>query len=67
MNWINELKQKGYKYLVMPKRNKKSFFATKAVQKKDGSFKDTANFDEYQLDKDEEWPFDKNVFINLQA
>ena len=65
MDYINELIEKGYKYLIMPTRNKKTFFATKAVQKKDGTFKDSANFDEYQLTKDEMWPFDKNVYINL--
>ena len=67
-NWLNDLHKEGYQYIVMPKRNKSEFYATKANQKKDGSFRDTSKFDIYRLEKGESWiPGDdtKNIFICL--
>ena len=66
--WLKELKESGYTYIMMPKRNKREFWATKANQKKDGTFRDNSNFDSIRLEEGEEWiPGEdtKNVFIRL--
>lgn len=66
--WIENLYSEGYKYIIMPKKNRTEFYATKANQKKDGSFRDTSKFDTYRLEKGESWiPGDdtKGLFIRL--
>lgn len=65
MNYVQNFIDEGYKYMIMPTRKKKTFYATKAVMKKDGSFRGNANFDEYVLEDSETWPFDKGVYIKL--
>jgi len=67
-SWLNDLVDSGYKYIIMPKRNSRSFYATKASQKKDGSFRDNSNFDLYTLEDGEEWipgVDAKGLFISL--
>ena len=68
-NWIEDLKDNGYKYIIMPKRRSRSFFATKADQTKTGTFRSNSVFDEFILNENEQWiPGDsKNVYINLNA
>ena len=66
--WLENLYNEGYQYIIMPKRNKTEFFATKANQKKDGSFRDASKFDGFRLESNESWiPGDdtKNIFIHL--
>lgn len=66
--WLKSLYDDGYRYIMMPKKNKKEFWATKANQKKDGTFRDASNFDSFRLNSTEDWiPGDdsKNVFIYL--
>lgn len=66
--WLKDLQDEGYQYIIMPKKNKTEFFATKANQKKDGSFRDTAKFDVFKLDKEDEWVGgrdSKGIFIHL--
>ena len=66
--WLKDLYDNGYSYIMMPKKNRKEFFATKSQQKKDGTFRDSAKFDIMRLDKNEEWiPGDdtKNIYIHL--
>lgn len=67
VKYIQALKNQGYTYLIMPARKRKVFYATKASQKKDGTFRDNSRFDKYTLTETEVWPFDKGCFINLQA
>lgn len=67
-SWINELIDKGYKYIIMPKKNSRSFWATKSNQTKDGSFRVNSSFDMYNLLDGEEWiPGDdtKGLYIKL--
>ena len=67
-NWVNELKDAGYQYIIMPTRKSRTFYATKANQTKNGEFRMNASFDEYYLGKEEEWVGDKSsrgVFIRL--
>ena len=45
MNLINELKDMGYNYIIMPKRNRSNFWATKAKMV-NGDFNDNDDFDE---------------------
>ena len=69
-SWLKDLKDDGYQYIIMPKKNKKTFFATKANQKKDGTFRNDAKFIEVLLNKEDKWlPGDdsKNVFIRLDC
>ena len=66
MNLINELKAMGYKYIIMPKRNRSNFWATKA-EMINGNFDDNDDFDEY-ADTDKIFAIlPKGVFINLNA
>ena len=68
--WIKQLREEDYKYVIMPKGSKKKFLATKAYkQKKDGNFYQKDIFDEYTLEKDEEWIPGKDargVFIRIK-
>lgn len=66
--WLKDLYDKGYQYVVIPKKNKKEFYATKANQKKNGTFRDTAKFDTMKLTGTDEWipgSDAKGVFIKL--
>ena len=66
--WLKDLYDEGYQYIMMPKRLRKEFWATKADQKKDGTFRDTAKFDIFRLEGDEEWipgEYTKNVYIRI--
>lgn len=68
LSWLKELYDSEYQFIFMPKRNKAEFYATKANQKKDGSFRDAAKFDVFRLLKNESWiPGDdsKGVLIHL--
>ena len=68
--WFKTLYDDGYQYIVMPKKNRTEFYATKANQKKDGTFRDTAKFDVMKLDGSDEWipgSDSKGVFIKLGA
>lgn len=67
IKYLQTLKKQGYTYIIMPTRKRKTFYATKASQKKDGTFREASNFDEYVLTDAEIWPFDKGCYINLQA
>ena len=67
---LKDLYDDGYQYIVMPKKNRSEFFATKANQKKDGSFRDASKFDSFKLEGEEEWipsPDSKGVFIKLSS
>lgn len=68
-NWINQLIKEDYKFMIMPKGKQKVFYATKETkQKKNGDFYSSAKFDEYRLEKDEEWIPGKDmkgVFIKI--
>lgn len=67
-SWVDELRDAGYKYIIMPTRKSRTFYATKAEQKKNGEFRLTASFDEFNLNKNEDWVGDKTsrgVFIRL--
>lgn len=69
-SWLNDLHKDGYQYVVMPKKNRTEFYATKANQKKDGTFRDTAKFDVMKLEGSDEWipgSDSKGVFIKLGA
>ena len=66
--WLKTLYDGGYQYIVMPKKSRSKFYATKANQKKNGSFRDTAKFDLMELSKNEKWipgPDSKGMFIRL--
>lgn len=67
--WILDLKEKGYHFMIMPKNRSKSFYASKTPkQKKNGEFHFSSAWDEYRLEKNEQWiPGDdtKNVYIRL--
>lgn len=68
-NWINDLKNEGYKYMIMPKGKSKKFYATKSDDRmKNGKFYAAAEFDEFALNKGESWipgKDSKNVYIKL--
>lgn len=69
-SWLKNLHDEGYQYIVMPKKNRTEFYATKANQKKDGTFRDTAKFDVMKLNGSDEWipgSDSKGVFIKLGA
>ena len=54
--WIKSLKRKGYKFMIMPKGNKKEFFATKVEKrKKNGMFYAEDQFDVFRLEEGEQW------------
>lgn len=66
--WLKDLQDQEYKYIIMPKKNRTEFYATKANQKKDGTFRDTAKFDVMKLVDLDEWipgNDSKGVFIHL--
>ena len=66
--WLKDLQDEGYQYIIMPKKNKSEFYATKANQKKDGTFRDTAKFDVFKLENSDEWiggKDTKGVFLHL--
>lgn len=54
-NWISDLKNKGYKY-IMSINGDVDVYASKANMKKDGSFPDNSNWDLYTLEPGESWP-----------
>lgn len=64
MNFLNDLKEKGYLWAIMPKRNRKRFFVTKA-DTVNGQFQDDDKFDEYALEKNEIWDLEKGVWYKL--
>lgn len=69
-SWLSDLHKDGYQYVVMPKKNRTEFYATKANQKKDGTFRDAAKFDVMKLEGSDEWipgSDSKGVFIKLVA
>ncbi len=65
MKFINDLKEKGYLWIIMPKRNRKRFYATKEDIGPDGKFKDDDKFDEYSLEKDETWDLEKGQWFRI--
>ena len=64
MDFLNDLKEKGYLWAIMPKRNRKRFFVTKA-NTINGQFKDDDKFDEYTLEKNEIWDLEKGIWYKL--
>ena len=66
-SWINELKEKGYRYMVSLDGN--YVYATKAKMLKSGEFRSNSNFDEFELLEDEDWPknrlFKKFYYIGV--
>ena len=52
-NWIKDLKEKGYKYIMYLNGE---VYASKARMKNDGSFPDNSNWDVFILDHNEFWP-----------
>ena len=66
MDLINELKSMGYKYIIMPKRNRTKFWATKANMV-NGDFDDNSRFDEFVDDSKIFTVLPKGVFIDLNA
>lgn len=64
MDFLNDLKEKGYLWTIMPKRNRKRFFVTKA-NTVNGQFQDDDKFDEYALEKNETWDLEKGVWYKL--
>ena len=69
MEIFNDLRENGYKYIVIPKRNKTRLWATKAKIKKDGTFRDSALFEEFrcnsQIEKEALKILPKDVVITL--
>ena len=63
--YIQDLRDKGYIWFIMPKKNRKRFFATKADIGPDGKFKDDDVFDEYSLEKGETWDLEKGQWFRL--
>lgn len=53
-SWINELKEKGYTYMIS--LDGKSVYATKTKMLKNGEFRANSNFDEFELINNEDWP-----------
>ena len=64
MDFLNDLKEKGYLWTIMPKRNRKRFFVTKA-NTVNGQFQDDDKFDEYALEKNETRDLEKGVWYKL--
>ena len=52
--WIEGLTEKGYRYILKVDEGN-TFFASKAIMKKDGSFPDNSNWDEFELEDGEAW------------
>ena len=65
MDYINDLKEKGYLWIIMPKRNRKRFLATKADLGANGDFDDNDDFDEFSLGKDETWDLEKGRWFRI--
>ena len=65
MNFVQDLKEKGYLWIIMPKKNRKRFLATKADIGPNGQFKDDDIFDEYSLDKNETWDLEKGQWFRI--
>lgn len=65
MDYINDLKEKGYLWIIMPKRNRKRFLATKADLGPNGDFDDNDNFDEYSLGPGETWDLEKGKWFRI--
>lgn len=65
MDFVNDLKEKGYLWIIMPKRNRKRFLATKADIGPDGKFKDDDLFDEYSLEKNDTWDLEKGQWFRI--
>lgn len=65
MKLIEELKEQGYKMILIPKRSRTKFYATK----EEYPLKDDANIDEYIAETDEEKAalkvLPRNTWINL--
>lgn len=65
--WLDKLIKKGYKYAI--KINKGSpddgIWLTKAIRLKNGEFKANSNFDMFELDENESYPFEDNVIVKL--
>ncbi len=64
MDYLKDLKEQGFLYAIMPKRNRKRFLATKAKMKK-GNFKDNDDFCEFTLEPGETWDLEKGIFFKL--
>ena len=68
-SWITEMKDNGYAYMIMPKGKSKVFYATKDDKRmKNGKFYAGSKWDEYRLEKEDQWipgKDTKNVFIKL--
>ena len=62
--WVNDLKDKGYKYVFMPKRKRKYFWAIKD-ELVNGQPKDETDVDIYELYNGETYSFPKNEWIKL--
>ena len=64
MDYLNVLKEKGYLWVIMPKRNRKRFLATKA-DTINGQFQDDDKFDEYSFETGEKWELEKGIWYRL--
>lgn len=62
--FLLKLKRENYLYAMMPKRNRKKFYVTKA-EMIDGTFADDDLIDEYTLEDNEKWDLDKGVWYKL--
>ena len=71
IDWLTDLQNEGYNYLIMPKGSRKKFYATKGnMLKTRVDFRDSVEFDEYMLEDGDIWPLGpegKGVFINLNC
>ena len=65
MDFITDLKEKGYLWVIMPKKNRRRFLATKADLSPNGEFDDNDIFDEYALGKDETWDLEKGQWYRI--
>lgn len=63
--FLVDFKNKGYTYVIMPKRKKKTFYALKTVMNKYNNFDDNADVFEFVLTDNEEWDLPRGVFISL--
>ena len=70
MEIFEKLKKDGYRYIIIPKKSRIRFWATKDKMKKDNTFKDSTIFKEFRLTTNlEKRAFNevlpKDVFINI--
>lgn len=65
MDFITDLKEKGYLWVIMPKKNRRRFLATKADLGPNCEFDDNDIFDEYALGKDETWDLEKGQWYRI--